>query len=150
MKFELSAVYNPLNEDFTFKWDGVEYTIPTQGYIQLERGVALHAGHKLAIHAMQLKYGAKGLSKRTEVRNMVDEIVKPVNLANAQQAVEVSTATPEVEEEAFEGLEDTIPVEDELKAMTKKELVVLGENLGIELDEKSKKEDLINTIIENS
>lgn len=176
-QYTVLKVSNPSSEDFTFRWDQIDYVIEAGGYLRLPQFLAEHASLKLARKIVQAKYGGALKAIRDhaeEVNSLIKEIVtldsKPED-SNMTAGEKLRAEVLQINEEAIpnefknedgtdkkkeevsreEVLKENNPVgyrAEQLSKMTRQELMKTAKDRGIEVTSKSTKDELVDNILD--
>ena len=116
LRYDLKSIYNKLDEDFTFNWDGEPYTVPAKTLKLYPSFLADHGAKRLAEHILSLKGEKRSqenvLAMQTELTQHEYEVV--------QLDIEVPTKSEVREEPAKKESPPEQPKEKEVKEEVKK------------------------------
>lgn len=96
-------LYNPLNEDFTFSWDKIPYTIKSKSYLDLPEYLARHGAKHLVNYIIMRPelWNELGITRKDkgDVRNSNGDVVNEPDWTKDREPVEKLVINPEVKTE---------------------------------------------------
>jgi len=133
-----TKIYNPLGEEFWFKWDGIDYSIPAKSSKEFPEFMARHAAKHLAMKIVyqgyELKFKEEAIGQiapdtakvipQMDVTNLTEALLK--SETEALEAVGkvpgfvVTEATTVPSIEGMKIVQEEVPVEKELTTKEKR------------------------------